>query len=151
MKQILLILFILPTLVLAQSTSREVVSAGGDEFASANGSLDFTLGETATETFTAGEYSLTQGFQQGNLSVTSIADPAQTGFSVNVYPNPVQNRLTIEADVQGAEYRITNMQGKVVKTGKITQTALQIDFSALPNGTYLLQVNEQNTHKIIKQ
>ena len=151
MKHTLLILFMIPTLALAQSTSREMISAGGDEFATANGSLGFTLGETAIETFTTGDYTLTQGFRQGSLSVTSIADPAQTGFSVNVYPNPVQNRLTIEADVQGAEYHIANMQGKVVKTGKITENALQIDFSALPNGTYLLQVNEQHTHKIIKQ
>ncbi len=49
MKHILLILFILPSLAMAQSTSREVVSAGGDEFTAANGSLGFTLGETAIE------------------------------------------------------------------------------------------------------
>jgi hypothetical protein len=128
-----------------------VVSAAGDEFTAANGSLSWTLGGTVIETFTAGDYVLTQGFQQGNLTVTSITDPMQTGFNVNVYPNPVQNRLTIEADVHGSEYCIDNMQGKVIKTGKITETALQIDFSDLSNGTYLLKVNGQNTHKIIKQ
>ena len=151
MKHILLFLFMLPTLAFTQSISRDVVSSGGDEFTATNGSLSWTLGETAIETYTAADYLLTQGFQQGNLTVTSITDPEQSGFSVNVYPNPVQNHLTIEADLQGAEYRIVNMQGKVVKTGKITETALQIDFSDLSGGTYLLKVNGQNTHKIIKQ
>lgn len=151
MKHILLILFIAPTLAFTQSISRDVVSAAGDEFIAATGSLSWTLGETVTETFVTDSYTLSQGFQQGDLSVTSILDPTIAGFNVNVYPNPVKNRLTINTDLQGAKYSIVNMKGKIVNTGKLNQSALQIDFTALPAGTYLLQVNKQNTHKIIKQ
>ncbi|MFO7864255.1 MAG: T9SS type A sorting domain-containing protein [Salinivirgaceae bacterium] len=132
-------------------SAQELVTTSGETFSNTNYQMSFSLGETLTETFSSEEHTLTQGFQQGNLTVTSVADPVQTGLSVSVYPNPVQNHLTIETDVQGAKYRIINIQGKVVKTGHITETALQIDFSYLSNGTYLLNVNGQNTHKIIKQ
>lgn len=132
-------------------SAQELVTTSGETFSNITYQMSFSLGETLTETLFSEEYTLTQGFQQGNLTVTSIVDPVQTGFSVSVYPNPVQNHLTIETDVQEAKYRIINLLGEIVKTGHITETALQIDFSDLSNGTYLLNVKGQNTHKIIKQ
>lgn len=48
----------------SQSLTPEVVSASGDYFEAVNGSLSWTLGEVATETFESGNTILTQGFQQ---------------------------------------------------------------------------------------
>jgi hypothetical protein len=50
--------------VAAQSLSPEVIASSGDYYENANASLSWTLGEIATETYSAGGSILTQGFQQ---------------------------------------------------------------------------------------
>lgn len=66
MKKVLfcLVIFNIPFLISAQSVSPEVISSAGDYYENVNGSLSWTLGEIATETYTAGNIILTQGFQQ---------------------------------------------------------------------------------------
>lgn len=59
-----LVLFFIPFIISAQSVSPEVISSSGDYYQGVNASLSWTLGEIATETFTAGDVILTQGFQQ---------------------------------------------------------------------------------------
>jgi hypothetical protein len=46
------------------SIDREVVATSGDYFEGPNTSISWTLGEIATETYSSGNYLLTQGFQQ---------------------------------------------------------------------------------------
>ena len=63
--KILSILYFAATILCtAQSIERDVVAGSGDYFEGANSSLSWTLGEIATETYTAGNIILTQGFQQ---------------------------------------------------------------------------------------
>ncbi len=59
-----LVTILIPLLIAAQSVSPEVISSSGDYFEGPNASLSWTLGEIATETYTAGNIILTQGFQQ---------------------------------------------------------------------------------------
>lgn len=59
-----LLIFFIPFMIVAQSVSPEVISSAGDYYENSNGSLSWTLGEIATETYTAGNIILTQGFQQ---------------------------------------------------------------------------------------
>lgn len=62
--KILFLVIILPTFLMAQSVSPEVVSSAGDYYEGANASLSWTLGEISTETYDNGTNILTQGFQQ---------------------------------------------------------------------------------------
>lgn len=62
--KILFVAVLLPAILMAQSVSPEVVSSAGDYYEGANGSLSWTLGEIATETYSNGTNILTQGFQQ---------------------------------------------------------------------------------------
>ena len=66
MKKISMIIIggLLSVAVTAQSVSPEVIASSGDYYENSNGSLSWTLGEIATETYTAGNIILTQGFQQ---------------------------------------------------------------------------------------
>ena len=59
-----ILLFAITILCYSQSIERDVVAGSGDYFEGANASLSWTLGEIATETFSAGNIILTQGFQQ---------------------------------------------------------------------------------------
>jgi len=59
-----LVTLLIPFIITAQSVSPEVISSSGDYYEGVNGSISWTLGEIATETYTAGNVILTQGFQQ---------------------------------------------------------------------------------------
>lgn len=64
-------------------------------------------------------------------------------ININIYPNPTSNFLNIDSDnlSSTAEYTIHSMEGKVVKTGYINNSA--IDLSLLPKGILFISVTDQ--------
>jgi hypothetical protein len=65
MKKLLMSIFtIVSASVFSQALSPIVVSSAGDHSTTTSVSLNWTLGELATETFSNGSYTLTQGFHQ---------------------------------------------------------------------------------------
>ncbi len=66
----------------------------------------------------------------------------------NVYPNPVNDVLFIDADFKINSIQIYNMSGKLIKEIKNTNTR-KIDLNDLSEGTYILKVNN-TSKKIIK-
>ena len=133
-----------------QNLDRDVVSAAGDHYESNNASLSWTLGEVATESFTSTTIILNQGFHQGNLFISSIEDELDLDVNLKAYPNPVMDILIVESEDPGFEYRLINIQGRVISNGFIHSSSEEIDFTNLPSGTYFLQVEKHKTHKIIK-
>ena len=57
-----------------------------------------------------------------------------------IYPNPVQDAITIEGAALNASYQISNANGKVVQTGTIQKESQRIDTSHLPRGIYFVQI-----------
>lgn len=75
---------------------------------------------------------------------------------VNLFPNPVANvlniKLTDNISVNNVSYIITDMTGKKVLAGKMSQP--QIEVSSLVNGLYLLQIQTEKGmihQKFVKQ
>lgn len=68
-------------------------------------------------------------------------------FSFEVYPNPVNDVLLIRMQTaypygeNGREYRITNLLGQTLMTGRIEAENQRIDISDLPQGLYFISVN----------
>ncbi len=83
-----------------------------------------------------------------------VDEPLATdGF--NVYPNPTNGIIVVETvstpSLQGqTEYRISNMLGQTLLTGRIDNNTQQIDVNALPEGMYFINVNNQ-TIKFVKR
>ena len=81
---------------------------------------------------------------------TSITDLAN---SISIYPNPVDEILTIEAPKQAISYEIYDAAGKLSLSNSISNFAT-IDLSGLSAGVYLLQINTTegiSAHRIIKR
>jgi len=135
----------------SQDLPQQIIGSAGDQHSNASASLSWTLGETVTATLTNSGVHLTQGFQQGNLTVSSLVEQDMLDFSLKVYPNPVIDILILETDEKQHSYRVINMHGEVVLNGNITAVLQEIDFTNLPRGVYLLSVDQKQTHKIIKQ
>jgi hypothetical protein len=72
---------------------------------------------------------------------------------VSVYPNPTNSVLFVETPYAVAQYRVFNLMGQQILSGKASGT-LQIDFISRPKGVYVLQVVSEGqmvTQKIIVQ
>lgn len=100
-------------LMTAQSISRSVITFGGSEYTSSNGlSLDATMGQIAIETFN-GPYTLTQGFQQGDLLDAEFAETPE--IDASVFPNPFEDELQINLRLDAEiEMRVYNVLGQLV-------------------------------------
>jgi len=139
----------MPLLTFGQKIDRQVIAAAGDHLEAASTSITWTLGELVTESFTSGNLFLSQGFQQGNMEVTSIRG-IQADFELKAYPNPVMDILIVETEKLDLKYRLIDMDGKVLKIGTINSSSYELDFTGFPSGMYFLWVEENQTHKIIK-
>jgi parallel beta-helix repeat protein len=83
-------------------------------------------------------------YEAGNGDITAIQ--AITGDEVKIYPNPVGDKLFIEATDNLSPVRLYNLTG-----GLLLQTqSKEIELSGLTPGVYLLKINNQ-TVKIIKK
>jgi len=72
MKTLLTLIFcwLSASILYSQSVSQNVIATSGDYFENANASISLTVGELVTETFSAGNVILTQGFQQPVVEIT---------------------------------------------------------------------------------
>jgi len=77
---------------------------------------------------------------QVNLVNTSLQP--RIDLHVAAYPNPVKDYLILQANMPlaGSSYRIVDVLGKEVKTGKIPENETQILLSELPTGIFVIQV-----------
>ncbi|MFC0876394.1 glycoside hydrolase family 88 protein [Saccharicrinis sp. FJH2] len=82
-------------------------------------------------------------------SITPIKNV--TSEALNVFPNPVHNKLHITTDEQVMEYQILTVGGKVVQAGTCTTASENtISVSGLPVGMYVLK-SEHSQASFIKE
>jgi len=144
------------TLFLAKLTNaqtQQIVSTAGKEITGTNFQMSYTVGEVAVRTLTASGNIITQGYQQSNLSVTAIEEAQDPSFKINVYPNPVGEKLTIniQALTQEVELRVFDAIGKLVIDSKTNSEKTELDFSSYASGNYLLQLTNSKGKLISAQ
>jgi hypothetical protein len=84
-------------------------------------------------------------FNANNETTSATHDLAH--HDIQLYPNPVQDVIMIKADdeVIGKEYFISDMMGRVLKTGILSQTLNAIDVTALATGQYLFIIRNKTS------
>ncbi len=127
-----------------------------------------TTSETINYTATANTYyARVYGFNGANsatscytlkvqLGTASKDDGSITAGKVSVFPNPVNDRVTIRIDdIQGsATIRVFDMFGRQVMQQNSGQSVTQLDVSKLTSGMYIIKVTnngKDNVFKIVKQ
>lgn len=145
----------------AQSLARHVIGSAGTFATSPFGSMEWTIGEVITETYTNTGFVFTQGFHQPNL-LEIIPKPTDLfipeGFSPNMdgindvfvirgLENFPANKIEIYnrwgQKVFEASPYLNNWDGQ-------SQTGISIGGNQLPNGTYFYLLNLGNGSPIIK-
>ena len=76
-----------------------------------------------------------------------------TKKSIKIFPNPVQNKITISGAGNFTSFEIFNLTGEIISSGQI-QYNRKYDVSELPHGTYIMKVSDgvkPQSLKILKQ
>ena len=68
-----------------------------------------------------------------------------------IYPNPTDGRIHISSKTAVTHVELTNMVGKKLYTATPNSKQLDVDISHLPSGVYLLKLNGQYIHKVLKE
>jgi hypothetical protein len=85
-----------------------------------------------------------------NVQVTSLLSSVDLDREeIKLYPNPASSQLNLTGLPFGAEYRVTDITGKIVKAG-IYENQNWLDISAFNEGLYLLEIN-RGGKKIVKK
>ena len=71
--------------------------------------------------------------------------------SIDIYPNPTYNELTITASENISSVVITNLIGQNVYTNNYTAAQVSIDVAGLPTGIYFVKVNNTEVRKFVKE
>jgi hypothetical protein len=156
--QLFVLVFILAGALMAagQSLSPTVISASGGSGSANGASLSWTTGELMVQTFSSDSLLLTQGFQQGNYSIsTAVNEFRELQMDVEIFPNPVKHTLSI--DFQGmvertARLRLMNLTGKTLMTRNIAnpEGVYRLNMSGYSPGTYMLEIRVDNSRKAFK-
>ena len=79
----------------------------------------------------------------GKINSTLKIDHKTLESTLNVFPNPFTDIITIEGTTSSSTYHITDKSGRILKEGYFTTNPI-IELSDLPNGAYLLNVQNEN-------
>lgn len=71
--------------------------------------------------------------------ISSIAEIAVEDNEILVYPNPVSDLLSIEADGQAISYKVLNLRGSIIASGIDNE----IDFTTFEEGVYCIAIETQ--------
>lgn len=140
----------------AQSLSPTVLSSSGGFGSSDGTSLGWTTGEVMVRTFSDGSTLLTQGFHQGNLTVsTAVDEMSESAMDVQIYPNPVDDILNVEFKNmvdQTIQVKLVDLTGKTVLRKEFSQpsNAVRLNLNSVSSGSYMLEVRAADKRKVFK-
>lgn len=153
----LLLLCIVSLGALGLKAQNSIVSSGGDASGS-GGSASYSIGQVLYKSVSSSSGSVNQGIQQPYvLNVSGINNHPDINFSINVYPNPSVDNVTLNIGKQeqkNMSFQLLDTQGKLILNHEITTIESTIKMDGYIAGIYFLKVMNNNseitTFKIIK-
>lgn len=92
----------------------------------------------------------------GNIAyskVVTVFNNSSKDFSINAFPNPVQQSLSISINGNignNATIEVVDVFGKILMQQAVQSNNEQIDCSMLPVGLYLLRYNDEINNRVLK-
>jgi len=154
-----LLLVCIHWVVNAQSSEPTVLATSGAHYSGTNTELSWTIGEVIVETVTGSDNIVTQGFHQPLVEVTTVEESWPSYLKVNVFPNPVTEKITVNIENNTLELQaiIYDMTGRQLISEEIGHSQNYIEFNVddLANSIYLLNIHSKDkkynaTYKIQK-
>jgi hypothetical protein len=125
------------------------VNATGANASGSGGSAIYSLGQVAYQTNIGTSGSVAEGVQQAyEISVvTGLEEAKGIKLSLLAYPNPTTDYLTLEVkdfELSNLHIQLYDMNGKLLKSDKITGNQTSIVMSNLVPAMYFVKIREGN-------
>ena len=130
--------------------SQSVISSAGSSNSAGDYLISWTVGETAIATISSSSTTLTQGFHQPLLvDVLPTGIEKELQLEMRAFPNPTFDRVMFEGSGPVGIYhvRVVDKQGRVLEQMSVNSTDLMIEMRKYNNGTYIVEVVEEDTGK----
>ncbi|NBC56738.1 MAG: T9SS type A sorting domain-containing protein [Bacteroidetes bacterium] len=138
--------------------SQTAVVSSGNNITSSSGSLSFSLGQVVYKTNNNTEGSIHQGVQQAYEIFTLKVEDHRLKPSMTVYPNPTEDIVNLRIDDLNSDklsYMLFDLQGRLIKQGKLTENFTPINIQDLPSASYIMKISKNQkafkSFKIIKK
>jgi bacillolysin len=92
-------------------------------------------------------------FATGDRDLNTANEDLEKNLGISVYPNPVQNTLTIEwmdTKIDDAGYQLYDLMGRLVLSGKINEQQSTVNVGSLVAGAYFLRVFDGEKMRVVK-
>lgn len=138
--------------------AQTAVLATGTTATGANGSVSYSIGQVAYSQKGA-NLQVMEGVQQAyEIIVLEVDNEAIPEKNILLYPNPVRDFLNVDfgkEKFQNSRYVLFDSQGKMIKSGNLTQQKTELNMTTLPSSVYIIQIFQDSknikTFKIIKK
>lgn len=138
--------------------AQESVNTAGGKAIGSGGSASYSIGQIFYTTNTEESGSVSQGVQQPfEISALDVEEFEGLNTSINIYPNPVTNYLTLEIndfEFSSLIFQLYDIYGRLLQIQKITDKKSTVSLQDLPVATYFAEIIEGDkqikTFKIIK-
>lgn len=138
------------------SAQSDVVPTGGTATGS-GGTVTYTVGQIAVQTYSNGTFTISEGVQQPyEIQIIGVDDYPGITLNAMVYPNPTVGnvQLTINNEQLEGEVKVFDMNGKFLFAKKIEGQTTVIPMVDLVAGTYFVNVvcekQVLKTFKVVK-
>ena len=134
----------------AQTISPSTISSYGGSVSSSSITIDYSFGETINTSVSNSTNTISQGFLQPELAITTGIIAIKENQEVTVYPNPSIDFIKIES-TDAVNWVLIDSQSKIIKSG----SEQEINTSHFSAGVYFLSISSSKnqyikTIKIIK-
>ncbi|MCR9251492.1 MAG: T9SS type A sorting domain-containing protein [bacterium] len=126
------------------SSDENLISINGDRAvieSDEGGTVTITASQEGSEFYEAAE--------NVDQEITFLILDAETLESNPLYPNPTTRFVNLPPDTRGAQYRLFNLSGRLVKRG-IVSNKNRVDISDGNSGRYILEVAGK-TYQVVKK
>lgn len=144
------VFLLLNTLLYSQSIERCIVSTAGNILSNESLSIEFAIGDIATETLKTEHLILTQGFLQADFKVKNNIDSKTLEKDWNLYPNPAKNRFNLILNeipsIEKQELHIVDLNGRLVLHNELKLQHNIINIQNIQPGTYIIKIYNNREH-----
>jgi len=156
MKYLLSFLLILG---LTKVQAQEAISASGGNSSGSSGSVSYTVGQVAYDTYSGSTGTVSQGVQQPFeiLIVSGLEEAIGVDLEIETYPNPSSGIINLKVNnykLTDLSYKLYDLNGDLIQFGKIINKETAITLEKLPSAIYYLRIidnqKELKSFKIIK-
>jgi len=140
--------------------AQESVITSGGVATGSGGTVSYSTGQPFSKSWKGSNGIVTQGVQLPYevYHLTSVDDAPDISLDITASPNPATDVLLLrisDMEIKDMAYRLFDMNGRILKSEKVTDNVTTIEMMPLPPSVYILKVmagkSDIVTFKIVKR